>query len=130
MIAVYVAEIAGSPVFALNAPARDAAEATLAEPGVQLDLQQFRTGGAPLWNGLDQIVLRDPTDPERALWEASFFKAIRDRGSSLEDALQETWICMLVAVSPPPAPTARISPPGPPPPGRWPSIGRTRRSGR
>jgi hypothetical protein len=128
MIAVFVAEIAGSPVLALNAQARDAAAATLAEPGVQLDLQQFRNGDAPLWNGLDEIVLRDPTDPERALWEASFFKAIRDSGATLEDALQETWICMLVAVSPPPA--AKVSPPGPPPPGRWPSIGRTRRSGR
>jgi hypothetical protein len=130
MIVVYVAEIAGSPVFALNAPARDAAEATLAEPGVQLDLQQFHAGGQPLWNGVDEIVLRDPTDPERAMWEASFFKAIRDRGAVLEDALQETWICMLVAVSPPAAPLAQVSPLGLPPPGRWPSIGRTRRSGR
>jgi hypothetical protein len=125
MIAVYVAEIAGSPVLALNAPARDAAQATLAEPGVQLDLQQFRAGGEPLWNGVDEMVLREPTDSERALWEASFFKAIRDRGAALEDALEETWICMLVAVSP--IPVAEISPLGLPPPGRWPSIGRTRR---
>lgn len=130
MIAVYVAEIAGSPVFALNAPALDAAEATLAEPGVQLDLQQFRAGGEPLWNGVDAIVLREPTDPERALWEASFFKAIRDRDGALEDALQETWICMLVAVSPPAVPLAQVSPLGLPPPGRWPSIGRKRRPAR
>lgn len=130
MIVVYVAEIAGRPVFALNAPALDVAEATLAEPGVQLDLQQFHTGGQPLWNGEDPIVLRDPTDPEQALWEASFFNAIRSRGAVLEDALQETWICMLVAVSPPAAPLGQVSPLGLPPPGRWPSIGRRRRSGR
>jgi hypothetical protein len=130
MIVVYVAEIAGSPVFALNAPTRDAAEATLAEPGVQLDLQQFRAGGAPLWDGVAGVTLREPTDAERALWEASFFKAIRDRGAVLEDALQDTWICMLVAVSPPAAPLAQVSPLGLPPPGRWPSIGRKRRPAR
>lgn len=130
MIAVFVAEIAGHPVFALNAPAMDAAETTLGEPGVQLDLQQFRTGDEPLWNGTDEIVLREPTDPERALWEASFFKAIRDRGAILEDALEETWICMLVAVTPPAAPVSDVSPLGLPPPGRWPSIGRKRRLGR
>jgi hypothetical protein len=130
MIVVYVAEVAGRPMFALNAPNRDAAEATLAEPGVRLDLQQFHAGGAPLWDGVSAMVLRDPTDPERALWEASFFKAIRDRGAALEDALQETWICMLVAVSPPAAPVAQVSPLGLPPPGRWPSMGRKRRSAR
>lgn len=130
MIAVFVAEIAGRPVFALNAPAMDAAEATLAEPGVQLDLQQFRTGDGLLWNGTDKIVLREPTDPERALWEASFFKAVRERSLVLDHALQETWICMLVAVAPPAPAIPEVSPLGLPPPGRWPSIGRKRRSGR
>jgi len=130
MIAVFVAEIAGHPVFALNAPAMDAAETTLAEPGVQLDLQQFRIGDDPLWNGIDEIVLREPTAPERALWEASFFKAVRERSLVLEQALQETWICMLVAVAPPPRAIPEVSPLRQPPPGRWPSIGRKRRSGR
>jgi hypothetical protein len=130
MIVVYVAEIAGSPLLALNAPTRAAAQATLAEPGVQLDLQQFRAAGAPLWNGIDAMMLRDPSESERALWEASFFKAIRDRDATLDDALQETWICMLVAVSPPAAPVAQVGPLGLPPPGRWPSMGRKRRSAR
>ncbi len=130
MIAVFVAEIAGHPVFALNAPVMDVAATILAEPGVQLDLQQFRSGDDPLWNGVDEIVLREPTAPERALWEASFFKALRERSLVLEQALQETWICMLVAVAPPASAIPELSPLGLPPPGRWPSIGRKRRSGR
>lgn len=130
MIAVFVAEIAGQPVFALNAPALDVAETILAEPGVRLDLQQFRIGDAPLWNGIDQIILRECTEAERIFWEASFFKAIRDRGAVLDDALTETWICMLVAVAPPATATAEVAPLGLPPPGRWPSIGRKRRLGR
>lgn len=101
MIPVFVAEIAGRAVMALNAEAEDAAQAVLSEPGVRFDLQQYKIGGAPVWNGLDAIALRPPEPAERALWEAAFHEAVAKSGAALDEAVRETWICFLVGVAPP-----------------------------
>ncbi|HEX5377173.1 MAG TPA: hypothetical protein VFW47_01290 [Phenylobacterium sp.] len=101
MIAVFVAEIVGRPVIALNAEGVAEAEAVLAEPGVRIDLQQFLVDGQALWNGEDEIYVRTPHAAERALWEESFHKALAESGACYEDAVRETWICLLVAVSGP-----------------------------
>lgn len=101
MIELFVAEIAGRPVLALNAKSVEAAQAILAEPGVRADLKAFRSGEAALWNGRDKVYLREPFPEERALWEASFLEAIGRSGAAHDDAAEETWICLLVAVSEP-----------------------------
>jgi hypothetical protein len=120
MISVFVADIAGLPAVALNADGVDSAAAVLAEPAVRADLQAFRAKDGALWNGIDELALRPPSPAERALWEAAFFEAIGARGVSREVALLDTWVCVLVAVSPP------IRPQDPPTPRRWPSFGRAR----
>lgn len=99
MTAVFVAEIGGRALIALNAEGEAQAMAVLEEPGVRLDLQGFHSGGQALWNGVDELRLRAPEPHEEALWQASFEKAVTDSGASYEDALCETWICVLVAVS-------------------------------
>ena len=101
MIELFVAEIAGRAVLALNAESAEAAQAILAEPGVRSDLKAFRSGEAALWNGRDKVYLREPFPEERALWEASFLDAIRRSGAARDEAAKETWICLLVAVSEP-----------------------------
>jgi hypothetical protein len=125
MISVFVADIGGLPAVALNADGLDRAAAVLAEPAVRADLQAFQANGGALWNGIDEIALRPPSPAERALWEAAFFEAIGARGVSREAALLDTWVCLLVAVAPPTV-RAPITPSDPPPPGRWPSLKRTR----
>ena len=125
MIEVFAADIGGLPAVALNADGLDGAAAVLAEPAVRADLQAFRVNGRPLWNGIDKIVLRPPSRAERALWEAAFLEAIGARGVSREAALLDTWVCVLVAVSPRIG-RAPIGPPDPRPPRRWPSLGWSR----
>mgnify|MGYP007011072031 CR=1 FL=1 len=82
MIELFVAEIAGRAVLALNAESAEAAQAILAEPGVRADLKAFRSGEAALWNGRDAVYLREPFPEERALWEASFLDAIGRSGAA------------------------------------------------
>jgi hypothetical protein len=101
MTSVFVAEIAGRPVIALNAEGVAAAEGVLSEPGVRADLLRFQADGKPVWDGEAEIYLRDPYPEERALWEDSFFKAVDGGGLSYDEAIQETWICLLVAVNDP-----------------------------
>lgn len=99
MTDVFVAEIGGRPLIALNAEGADEARAVLEEPGVRLDLQGFHNGGQMLWNGVDELRLRPSEPQEQALWQASFEKALADSGAPYEEAIRETWICVLVAVS-------------------------------
>ena len=99
MTDVFVAEIGGRALIALNAEGEAQAQAVLEEPGVRMDLQGFHSGGQALWNGVDELRLRAPLPQEEALWQASFEKALADSGASYDEAIRETWICVLVAVS-------------------------------
>ena len=98
MIQVFVAEIGGRGVFALNADGLAAAKAVLADPDVAAELRQFQTDDAVIWNGIEEVVVRAPQPDEQALWQRAFLQAIGERDVSYEDAVSETWICLLVAV--------------------------------
>ncbi len=98
MTQVFVAEIGGRGVFALNADGLAAAKAVLADPDVRAELRQFQTDDAIVWNGTDEVLIRPPQPDEQALWQKAFLQAIGDRDLNYEDAASETWICLLVAV--------------------------------
>lgn len=98
MTQVFVAEIGGRGVLALNADDFAAAKAVLADPDVAAELRQFQTDEAIIWNGTDEVLVRAPQPDEQALWQKAFLQAIGERDVSYEDAVSETWICLLVAV--------------------------------
>ena len=100
MIAVFVAEIAGRGVIALNAESLEAAEEILVDADIRFDLQQFRADGRAVWNGVDELRVRAPRPEELALWEHSFAAAIARSGADHDEAIQDIWICLLVPVSP------------------------------
>lgn len=100
MTDVFVAEIDGRALIALNAAGPTAAQAVLDDPAVRFDLQSFRRGdGKPIWNGSDPLSLREALPPEQELWESSFREAIAASGAPYDAAIADTWICWLVAVA-------------------------------
>lgn len=100
MTDVFVAEIDGRALIALNAAGPSAAQTVLDDPAVRFDLQSFRRGdGKPIWNGTATLSLREAEPSERELWESSFRDAIAASGAAYDEAIGETWICWLVAVA-------------------------------
>lgn len=67
---VYVLEIAGRGVAALKATGREEAERIVNSDGFRADLMALHSEDRPVWNGLSQLILRDPQPVELAHFEA------------------------------------------------------------
>lgn len=66
---IFVLEIKGVAVLAFEADNLDDARAYAANAGEREDLTQLTSNGAPLWNGTDDIGVRQATDAEKDLFE-------------------------------------------------------------
>ena len=95
----YVVEINGRGIAAFNAENRDLAEAFFGDKGFQTDLMTFDDDqGKRLWNGIDELLLREAFPEEHARFAASQARAIHDGEVEDED---DTWVLFLVPVTDP-----------------------------
>jgi hypothetical protein len=93
-MAVYVAEIAGRGIAAMNASAE--AEEWFCGEQFKADLSCFDDkDGNPLWDGEQEIYVREALPEEYAKWQASRSLAAR-RGEVNDD--DEPWLHFLVPV--------------------------------
>ena len=93
----YVVEINGRGIAAFNAQNRDFAEAFFGDKGFQTDLMTFDDDqGKRLWNGIDELLLREAFPEEHARFAASQARAIHDEEVEDED---DTWVLFLVPVT-------------------------------
>jgi len=92
---VYVAEIAGEGVAALNAASELEAEGVFQS---DCDLSCYhRVDGSALWDGTAKIFIRAAFPEEYAKWDASYARAVQAH----EIADGEEWVEFLVAVTDP-----------------------------
>jgi hypothetical protein len=98
MSKVYVAEIRGRGIAAFNVDSTSAADDLVQDPAFRDDLMVLQSDGVPLWNGLEQIFVRQAHVAEDAKWRRSRARALRN--GDLDDE-EETWIIFLVALTDP-----------------------------
>ncbi len=67
---IFVLEIKGTAILAFEADNMDDARAYAANTEERQDLTELLSNGAPLWNGKDDIAVRQATDAEADLFEA------------------------------------------------------------
>ena len=96
-MAVYVAEIGGRAVVAFNAANDLEAELEIEDEIFQNDLAVLESSGRPIWDGEAEIHIREADEDERAKFDSSRAKAIREG----EIGEGESWMLYLVPVSVP-----------------------------
>ena len=92
---MYVAEIEGRAIVAFNAENDAGAYAIAEEDWFKSDLRVLESEGAPLWDGVSEIHIREAIEEERGKWDASRAQA-RIEGEDADD-----WVAYLVPVSDP-----------------------------
>jgi hypothetical protein len=95
---VYVAEISGRGIAAFNVETAFAAGDLVLDRAFRDDLMVLQSAGVPLWNGRDEILVRQAHPAEGARWRRSQARALRN--GNLDDE-EETWIIFLVALTDP-----------------------------
>jgi hypothetical protein len=65
---VFVIEINGKSVLAFDADSELEAEQEAMSPQIRSDLMVYETADGPIWNGQDEIVVREARPDERAAW--------------------------------------------------------------
>jgi hypothetical protein len=64
--------VAGTTAIAVTDASEEAANALLDDPDLRDDLTMLRSGGVPLWDGLQALVLRPATQDEIADFDDTF----------------------------------------------------------
>jgi hypothetical protein len=79
----FVLEIAGRPVLAMKTPSLQQAERRCAEAWFLEEIEAFRSGGAPIWDGRATLTVR-PARPSElaALWETEAADVARNERDS------------------------------------------------
>jgi hypothetical protein len=96
-MSVYVAEINGRGIAAFSAKNRESAEEWAQGGPFQEDLTVLENEGTPLWNGTDEIFVREAYPEEKARFDASCAQAVHD-----EEAEDENdWLMFLIPVTDP-----------------------------
>jgi hypothetical protein len=65
---VFVIEINGRAILAFDADSQLKAEQLATSPEIRSDLMVYETADGPIWNGQDEIVVRQAPPNERARW--------------------------------------------------------------
>ena len=92
---IYVAEIGGRGIAAFNVASASAAADLVRDPAFRDDLMVLQGSGSPLWNGREDILVRQARPAEDARWQRSQAKALRN--GDLDDKT-ETWVVFLVTI--------------------------------
>jgi hypothetical protein len=95
---VYVAEINGRGIAAFNTADRDSADHFVDSEPFRADLAVLESEGKPLWNGTDDIFIREAFPEEQATFKATQARAIKDEEIEDED---DEWVLFLVPVTDP-----------------------------
>lgn len=82
-MALFTVEVAGRPVLVFSEDSRDAAE-ELATSLIGPDLQEFESGGQPLWDGEAPLSVREADAEESARWQQGFDEA-QDQDAAGDD---------------------------------------------
>ena len=79
---MYTLEVAGKPVVIINAGSLDEADAIFHSDWFRRDLMAFETeDGDDLWNGSDELSVRQALPDEIARFEVHQAKALRNEGA-------------------------------------------------
>lgn len=65
---IFVIEINGRAILAFDADSQLEAEQRAMSPEIRSDLMVYETADGPIWNGQDEIVVREALPDERARW--------------------------------------------------------------
>jgi hypothetical protein len=65
---VFVIEINGRAILAFDADSQLKAEQHAMSPEIRSDLMVYETADGPIWNGQDEIVVREALPDERESW--------------------------------------------------------------
>jgi len=103
---IYVAEINGRSIAALNADQISDAEALVKNPAIKTELMVLENDGAPLWDGEATICVRSALPQEQATWRDFQNRAIRQGDVDAEKS--EPRVCLLVPVVDPTDPVEII----------------------
>jgi hypothetical protein len=99
VMTIFVAEINGQGIVAFSQPTADDALAWADDKDFRSDLLLLEgEDGLPIWDGRDEIYVREADPEEAKRWKASFMEARQD--CDAEDA--EDWVIYLVPVTEPP----------------------------
>ena len=85
-MSVFVVEINGIGVVAFNADSL-----FRADPRLRSDLMVHETAAGPIWNGADEVIVRQAVSNERSLWERTRTFAVSD-ATNEELGTLEVWL--------------------------------------
>ena len=91
---VFVIEINGKSVLAFNADSQVDAERKAESPMLCSDLMVFETADGPIWNGADEIVVREALPAERENW--LFVRAHTEPAAGENDLTLQTYLVDIV----------------------------------
>ena len=83
-MALFTVEVSGRPVLVFSEEDRGAAEELLAS-AIGPDLLDFEEDGRPVWDGEEELSVREARPEEAARWEQGLAEAGEDDGSGDED---------------------------------------------
>jgi len=83
-MALFTVEVSGRPVLVFSEEDRGAAEELLAS-AIGPDLLDFEEDGRPVWDGEEELTVREARPEEAARWEQGLAEAREDDGSGDED---------------------------------------------
>ena len=106
-MSIYVAEINGRGIAALNADQNSDAEKFVKNPAIEAELMVLENDGAPLWDGEASICVRAAFPDEQSEWRESRDQAMREEKISSDNP--EIWLCFLVPVIDPTDPIEIIA---------------------
>ena len=93
---IYVAEINGRSIAAVNADQISDAESLVKNPAIEIELMVLENDGTPLWDGEAPIGVRPALPEERAVWRDFQNQAIRE--GDIDAGTPEPRLCFLVPV--------------------------------
>jgi hypothetical protein len=76
---IYTLEVGGRPVLCFPAVRLQEAQATLKEEWLRSDLRELKSGGKPLWDGREKLVVRNAYSFEAARYDKEA-KSLPERG--------------------------------------------------
>jgi hypothetical protein len=91
---IFVIEINGKSFLAFNADSQIDAERKAQNPMLRSDLMVFETADGPLWNGEDEIVVREALPAERENW--LFVRAHTEPAEGQDDLTLQTYLVDIV----------------------------------
>ncbi len=83
-MALFTVEVSRRPVLVFSEEDRAAAEELLAS-AIGPDLHEFEEDGRPVWDGVDELTVREANPEEAARWEEGLAEAGEDDGSGGAD---------------------------------------------